>query len=65
MPEVKITKNGLTVKELKEMIKDWPEEDQYGEPAEVWIEDECGVSNPVRAVWPLNDADILLSIAKE
>jgi len=28
----------MTVKELKEVLKDWPEVDSEGEPTEVWIE---------------------------
>ena len=30
--------NGLTVKELKTIVADWPEVDHLGEPTEVWIE---------------------------
>lgn len=47
-------KNGLTVKELKEIIKDWPEERDDGDPCEVWIGDGFGLSNQVHLVSPLN-----------
>jgi len=54
---------GLTVKELKEIIKDWPEEYDNGEPTEVWIMTNKRISNIVRTVVPLNKrnqrADIL------
>lgn len=49
--------NGLTIKELKELIKDLPEENEYGEPFEVWIETGRGLSSPVKSVWPLNKRD--------
>lgn len=57
--EVKSFPKGLTVKELKELIKDWPETNSLGEPTEVWFEDEKCESSRVRQVWPLNDGDIL------
>jgi hypothetical protein len=62
-----ITRNGLTVKQLKELIKDWPEEYENGDETEVWIDDGPGTSQ-VREVWPLNKngnkADLLLSLSK-
>ena len=45
--------NGMTVSELKEAIKDWPEFREDGSPCEVWI----GVgflSNEARDLIPLN-----------
>jgi len=63
--------NGLTVRELKELIKDWPDVDPVtGEECEVWIgnEKEKGTSNQCTSVFPLNlrnngskfSADVLL-----
>ena len=49
-----IFKSGLTVRELKEFIKDWPEIDSNGNPTEVWVEIGEGVSAPALEVWPLN-----------
>lgn len=46
--------NGLTVKELKELIKDWPEKNQYAEDCEVWVEIGKGLRSPVTLVSPLN-----------
>lgn len=65
--------NGLTVKQLKGIIKDWPETNDMGEPCEVWMETGRGLSSPVSTVWPLNKrvadqgahvADILFGVNK-
>jgi len=60
-----INAGGVTIKELKELIKDWPEEYKNGDPTEVWIETDQRTSNVCKAVWPLNLAveasDIILS----
>ena len=46
---------GLTVKELKSIIKDWPDTNEdTGEPCEVWITTSENLSNPVKMVYPLN-----------
>lgn len=60
---------GVTVKQLKELIKDLPEVDHYGDDLTVWVGDGEGYSNIVTAVHPLNKrtdggyahADIILS----
>lgn len=56
-------KVGMTIKELKDLVKDLPEVDENGENYEVWVEN-CeyrGLSNPVRTITRLNKGDILLS----
>ena len=64
-------KNGMTVKQLKELLSSWPDE-KDDEPTEVWIGLPGGVSSPVMSAWPLNSrteddgsksADLLLAIA--
>ena len=45
---------GLTVKELKELIRYWPEKHVNGENTEVWISYPGGVSNIVTIISPLN-----------
>lgn len=45
---------GMTVKELKEIIKDWPEVNSEGEPTEVWVGNANGTSNPVYSAASLN-----------
>ena len=52
--------NGITVKELKELLKDWPETNDLGDPSELWITTSEGYSNPVKTVTPLNRSDILI-----
>jgi len=62
--------NGMTVRELKDLVKDWPENNAYtGEETEVWIgSGDEGTSNQVKYAWPLNhrmddegeSADLLL-----
>ncbi len=72
----KVFLNCMTVKELKELIKDWPEVNPVtGEPCEVWLDDGKGLTNPVMTVWPLNrrgphedgreSADLLLGPKEE
>ena len=55
--------NGMTVKDLKDSIKDWPELDDNGDPLEVWV-GMNDVSNECFRISPLNlrngKADILL-----
>lgn len=51
--------DGLTVKKLKEIIADWPDENESGEDTEVWASDGKGTSSQVKTVWPLNDGDML------
>ena len=63
--------NGMTVAELKRLVADWPETDEYGEPCEVWLGNGSGLSNQAREISPLNMrenkdgtkvwADVLLS----
>lgn len=45
---------GMTVKELKALVKDWPEEDENGEPTDVFIETGRGLSSAVTEVWMMN-----------
>lgn len=47
-------KNGLTVRELKAIIREWPETKADGELAEVWIETGWGKSSIVVETKPLN-----------
>ena len=52
--------NGITVAELKALVKDLPETDEFGDPYEVWIGNEQGTSNVAKEIWPLNEGDILI-----
>ena len=46
--------NGLTVQELKQKIRNWPEYDANGELTEVWMETGRNLSSPVKFVTCLN-----------
>ncbi len=70
-PEKKRFQNGMTVKELKEAVLNWPETDENGDPCEVWIGDSDMCANAAKGITPLNHrksdegvvwADILLEI---
>lgn len=50
----------MTVKELKEILKEWPEECEGGEPAEVWIETGVMLSSMVTRICRLSRGDLLL-----
>lgn len=54
LKEILEFENGLTVAELKEIIKDWPETRADGTPTEVWLCDAAGVSNIAIEVSDLN-----------
>ena len=59
---------GLTVKALKEILAEWPEEDGQGEPTTVWIPgDREGLTSEANVVWPIGTSIFLdrdQSIAK-
>ena len=46
--------DGMTVAELKAMIRDWPETDEHGEPCEVWLCNGAALSNQAMMATPLN-----------
>lgn len=55
---------GMTVRDLKKIIAEWPEEKEDGTLTEVWVEHDGG-SNQVRSLWSLDmdskdNADVLL-----
>jgi hypothetical protein len=54
LQKITVLDDCLTVKQLKELIKDWPENDENGDPTEVWIMVAPCVSSPVQQVSPLN-----------
>lgn len=58
--------NGITIRELKNWIKDMPEiDDVTGEEFEVWINGtncENGLSNSCKHICQLNNGDIILEI---
>lgn len=46
---------GITIKELKNILDNFPEERQDGSPTTVWIGSESGdLSSPAIYIWPLD-----------
>jgi len=52
--------NGITIRELKIIIKDLPEEDENGELFELWMYTGVGLSSPVTEIWKLNQGDLIV-----
>jgi hypothetical protein len=50
----------LTIKELKEFIRDLPEVDEDAEDYEVWIGNGDGLSNCATTIHKLNYGDIII-----
>lgn len=50
----------MTVKELKDYVRDLPEVGSNGEPYEVWVGTGKYLSSPVVLVCRLNEGDMLL-----
>jgi len=60
-----INEFGITIKQLKELVKDLPEQDSYGQDYEVWISSNDrprGTSNSCKSIYQLNEGDIILDI---
>lgn len=47
-------KTGITVSELKKIVNNWPETNNYGDSTEVWIETGAGLSSQCVGIDPLN-----------
>lgn len=63
-----INKTGITIKELKELVKDLPEVDEEsGEDYELWVTntDNPNLTNAATIIMRLNKGDLLVSIAHE
>ncbi|MDD5370831.1 MAG: hypothetical protein PHQ40_17250 [Anaerolineaceae bacterium] len=45
--------DGMTVAELKALLRDWPETDEHGNPCSVLVCDSDGISHPVSMAKPL------------
>ena len=55
------TPKGMTVRELKALVSNLPEQGANGVDYEVWLGDGNGYTNPVVHAWQLNKGDLLLS----
>lgn len=59
-----VNKNGITIKELKELVKDLPEQDENGEDFELWVmnTDGSSLSNVAKSIMQLNRGDLIVEI---
>jgi hypothetical protein len=59
-----VNKNGITIKELKELVKDLPEQDENGEDFELWVmnTDGSSMSNVAKSIMRLNKGDLIVEI---
>jgi len=49
----------LTVRELKELLQDVPDQDASGEESEVWMMTGESLSSPIRNIAPLSNGGIV------
>jgi hypothetical protein len=59
-----VNKNGITIKQLKELVKDLPEQDENGEDFELWVmnTDGSSMSNVAKSIMQLNRGDLIVEI---
>ena len=59
-----VNKNGITIKQLKELVKDLPEQDENGEDFEFWVmnTDGSSMSNVAKSIMQLNRGDLIVEI---
>ena len=63
MIEKLINTNGITIKQLKEFVKNLPEVDnEIDEDFEVWIATSENGSKVAKGIWQLNKGDIIFEI---
>ena len=60
-------KTGITLKQLKQYIKNLPETDSYGEPYLVWVEhtDDEWLSTPIKSICKIDKGDIIFTIREK
>jgi len=59
------TNTGITIKQLKEYVKDLPEQNAFGEDYEFWVDGtDCkeGLTNVAKSLCRLNEGDLIVSI---
>ena len=57
-------KKGITIKQLKYLVKDLPEQDENGEDFELWVmnTDGSSLSNVATSIIQLNSGDLIIDI---
>lgn len=53
---------GITIKELKDYVKDLPEKNENGDDFTVWMATGEGLSSQVKEIWQLNAGDIIIDL---
>ena len=56
--------NGITIKQLKDLVKDLPETDGCGEDYTVWLMSDVSptLSSQCVSIWRLNEGDLCFDI---
>lgn len=56
--------DGITIRELKDLLKDLPEHNEWGEEFRLWIlnTDGSDLSNSAKKIQRLNDGDLIIEI---
>lgn len=52
--------NLLTIKELKHILSSYPDENEYGEPYYIWVDNGDGTSSEATNALKLNVNDIII-----
>ena len=52
----------ITIRELKEYVKDMPEVDEYGDDFEVWVETKPNLTSPAVGLIKLNQGDLCIDV---
>jgi hypothetical protein len=63
--EALVNTDGITIRQLKELVKDLPEQGDNGEEFELWVtntDDNC-LSNVAKSISRLNRGDLIIDIA--
>ena len=60
MSEPLHVRGGMTVRQLKDWLRDRPEADENGDEYEVWVATGAGLSSPCEAAYKLNAGDVIL-----
>lgn len=51
----------MTIKDLKDLIRNWPETNELGEDNEVWVETGWCCSSPAVSCGRLNQGDLIVN----
>lgn len=60
-----VSKTGVTIKMLKDYVRDLPEADEYGNPHELWVMTSPSTSSVATSLYPLNSGDVVVGVHDE